>query len=99
MPGGWADSHRREQLPANWARQIRPAILYRDNYQCTRLQRGVRCPERATDVDHIRPGGPDTPENLTSLCTLHHRQKTAQEGNNARTRQRREAEPHPGVVQ
>lgn len=98
MPGGFLDSNRRETLPAQW-RNIRAAILHRDAYQCTRLQRGVRCPERATDVDHIQPGGADTPDNLTSLCARHHGQKTAQEANNARTRQRREAEPHPGVTQ
>ena len=41
---------------------------------------GGRCPEKATDVDHIIPGGPDTDENLTSLCGYHHRQKSSSEG-------------------
>lgn len=98
MPGGWVGSDRRSRLPANWGPEIRPHVLHRDNYQCTRLQRGVRCAYPATDVDHVDRHGPDTPDNLVSLCEYHHDQKTAQEGNNARTRQRREAEPHPGVA-
>lgn len=97
MPGGWVGSTRRGRLPGSWA-AIRARVLRRDNYQCTKLERGARCPYRASDVDHVRPGAPDTDDNLTSLCRDHHAQKTAQEGNNARTRQAREPEPHPGVV-
>lgn len=99
MAGGWAGSARRSRLPADWYSRLRPAVLGRDNYQCTRLQRGVRCPYRATDVDHINRLGPDTLDNLTSLCSEHHKVKTAAEGNAARTRQRRGPESHPGAVQ
>lgn len=98
MPGKWVGSDRRSRLPANWA-ALRAHVLHRDTYQCTRLERGVRCPYRATDVDHIDRHGSDAPENLASLCERHHDQKTAQEGNDARTRQAREPEVHPGVVQ
>lgn len=97
MPGGWVGSTRRGRLPARW-KALRAAVLRRDNYQCTKLDHGTRCTYLASDVDHIQPGGPDTADNLTSLCRDHHMAKTAQEGNNARTRQRREAEPHPGVA-
>lgn len=97
MPGGWVGSNRRSRLPRHWA-ALRASVLHRDNYQCTRLEHGVRCWSLATDVDHIQPGGSDTADNLASLCREHHAEKTAQEGNNARTRQAREPEPHPGVV-
>ena len=44
----------------------------------------------AEEVDHITPlwkGGPDTSENLQSLCREHHKAKTAEE-NSARVRYR-----------
>lgn len=97
MPGRWVGSDRRTRLPVDWARRIRPMVLRRDNFQCTRVEHGQRCPEVATDVDHIDRHGPNTLDNLASLCAPHHRRKTAQEGNRARTRRQRAPEPHPGL--
>ncbi len=96
MPGGWDGSTRRQRLPGNWS-SLRARILARDNYQCRMIEDGARCEQIATDVDHIAPSGADAPSNLVSLCAWHHGRKTAQEGNKARTRQRREAESHPGL--
>ncbi len=97
MAGGWSGSTRNERLPNNWKR-LRARVLDRDGHRCTRLEHGARCTQRATEVDHIDRDNGDSPGNLASLCTWHHAQKTAAEGNRARTRQRREAEPHPGLI-
>ena len=97
MPGGWAGSSRHERLPNNW-KQLRAGVLDRDGHRCTRIEAGARCPQVATDVDHIDRANGDSPGNLASLCAWHHAQKTAAEGNQARTRQRRAPEPHPGLT-
>lgn len=63
-------------------RKIREIVLKRDNYQC------VKCAAEgvvtlATDVDHIiskAHGGTDELSNLQSLCSPHHKEKTATEG-------------------
>lgn len=101
MPGHWAGSTRREQLPPNWAREIRPRILTRDNYQCTWVdERAVRCGETASDVDHIRDPHDHSDGNLRALCSWHHARKSSAEGNAARWRfrARRLVEPHPGLA-
>lgn len=50
------------------------------------------CPELADTVDHVQPlaeGGQRYDwANLASLCTPHHREKTAQEGARGRARRR-----------
>lgn len=96
MGTGWHGSTRRDRLPHNWKR-LRAGILDRDGYQCTRLEHGQRCTQIATEVDHIDRTAGDSPGNLASLCAWHHSQKTAAEGNKARTRQARKPEPHPGT--
>ena len=98
MPGRWTDSTRNARLPRNWP-ALRAAVLLRDGGQCTAVEHGQRCTERGTDVDHVQPSGADTPDNLASLCAWHHGRKTAREGNAARTRQRRDAEQHPGMIE
>lgn len=54
------------------------AIVLRDQAQCTYVNlNGERCPNRRwLHTHHIRPlskGGEDTLENLTTLCSQHHR--------------------------
>ncbi|MBU9866806.1 HNH endonuclease [Rahnella aceris] len=91
---GYCDAHRGESWSrhnkkasstqrgygAKWRRQ-REAALRRDRGLCLMcLAEGVAT--QATDVDHIIPrahGGGDELENLQSLCTPHHRHKTARE--------------------
>lgn len=98
MAGGWAGSTRSKRLPNNW-KALRADVLARDGHRCTRLEAGgARCTERASEVDHIDRANGDSPGNLASLCTGHHAQKTAAEGNRARTRARREPEAHPGIT-
>lgn len=104
MPGHWHGSTRHATLPPNWDTELRPAVLERDGYQCTRWEHGARCPEQATDVDHVVPysqGGTDELGNLTALCGPHHGVKSSIEGNQARWRHstRRPKEPHPGLLQ
>lgn len=96
MGTGWHGSSRRGRLPKHWQR-LRASILDRDGYQCTRAEHGQRCTQIATEVDHIDRHAGDSPDNLASLCSWHHARKTAAEGNQARTRARREAEQHPGL--
>lgn len=58
--------------------------------RCQQETGGVRCPQPATDVDHIVPrkeGGADALENLQSLCHSHHSAKTNRQ--NPHTRQRK----------
>lgn len=102
--GQWAGSNRREQLPANW-QTIRRLTLRRDDHRCTWRHEGVRCPEVATDVDHIRPGNDHADENLRSLCGFHHLKKSSAEGGAARAaiwrrnnRKFRRTESHPGLL-
>lgn len=74
----WKGSTRKQRLPGNW-RSIRRRVLERDGFRCTWVQGGQRCPEPATDVDHIRPEGGDDEENLQSLCNPHHLIKTGRD--------------------
>jgi len=55
-------------LSVTW-KKLRREILYRDGYRC------LRCDKRFTadrlSVHHLKPkleGGPDSPENLVTLC-------------------------------
>ncbi len=50
MSGQWLGSTRRDTLPPNWKRGIRPAILKRDGHRCTWL--GPR--DRAQDGQPAR---------------------------------------------
>ena len=65
---------------ARW-RRLRNLVLIRDHHMCVLCGLDGRI-ERATDVDHITPkssGGTDAMDNLQSLCTRHHREKTGRE--------------------
>lgn len=100
MAGSWANSTRRSRLPRDWP-QIRARILRRDGYRCTASDKGVRCRQPATDVDHVSPGDDHSDSNLTSLCQHHHRIKSASEGgrriHKRRNYPRRRQERHPGL--
>ena len=97
---GWEKSTRRQRLPAGW-HKIRAAVLERDGHRCTWFEHGQRCPERGTEVDHIRAGDDHDPANLRSLCPAHHQAKSSSEGGRAaaarRAKRRREPEAHPGL--
>lgn len=106
MPNGqWQGSNRKARLPEDWARR-RMRVLIRDGRQCTHHDiEGVQCLERATDVDHIRPGDDHSETNLRSLCSDHHQTKSSREGGNARVaqwrsndRKFRRHEGHPGFL-
>lgn len=98
---GWETSDRKDRLPEGWEAIIRPAVLRRCGYQCeARLPSGLRCPRRATDVDHRVPGNDHRPENLQGLCSHHHGKKSSKEGLEARrvvkAAKKRPQEGHPG---
>lgn len=99
----WSSSHRRAELPADWATVLRPRTLARDGYRCVALMRdGSRCPATATDVDHIGDRHDHSDNNLQSLCRWHHGRKTAAESAAARRAKRRPLrrrpeERHPGL--
>lgn len=84
------DSNRKQRLPSNWY-SLRSKVLRRDNYGCKWLDEyGKECKSKATDVDHILRGDNNSLDNLQSLCTYHHRYKTAKEGNLAKNLKERE---------
>lgn len=102
----WQGSTRKQRLPGNWE-TLRKRVLRRDGYQCTaQLRDAGRCPETATDVDHIKPNDDDSESNLTSLCGWHHQQKSSREGAAAAARHRAKIrkkrylpkEAHPGLL-
>lgn len=105
MAGGWQNSDRRSRLPENWPK-LRNRILKRDGHRCTHTNdEGVRCPDDATDVDHILPGDDHRESNLTSLCPWHHQKKSGREGAAAVHAIRRKhaqkfkrVETHPGLL-
>jgi hypothetical protein len=101
MPGQWAGSNRRAELPPNWYTEIRPAVLERDGYRCTApLRDETRCPEPGTDVDHIGDPLDHNLNNLRLLCSWHHNKRSSAQGNQARHRPpplRRPPEAHPGL--
>jgi 5-methylcytosine-specific restriction protein A len=102
---GWAGSDRRSRLPENWPK-LRNHILKRDGKRCTHLDdRGNRCPEPATDVDHIIAGDNHDESNLRSLCRYHHLKKSGREGGSALAAVKRKnsqkfkrVEQHPGLL-
>ena len=101
MPGHWEGSDRAARLPKDWPK-IRARVLKRDGHRCTWVTGDGRCPEAATDVDHIIAGNDHRDINLRSLCGPHHRAKSAAEGVMARqelaARRRRPPQPHPGLL-
>lgn len=102
MPGGWADSDRRNTLPVDWATKVRPRILRRDGHRCTWIENGKRCPQRATDVDHVGDPLDHSDANLRALCGTHHDRRSSAQGNAAKAARRaarlRPPEPHPGAA-
>ncbi|TQF03921.1 HNH endonuclease [Kitasatospora acidiphila] len=100
MGSHWQGSNRRSELPSDWSSR-RQAVLARDGYQCTWIEStSQRCTEKATDVDHIIPGGSHEPANLRALCSWHHSRKSSAEGNAARLRlsMKRPKPRHPGLI-
>lgn len=100
-PGSWRSS----PLPPDW-RQIRQRVFERDNHRCVWLNDdGSQCLGRASECDHIGSESDHSMQNLRSLCTGHHRSKSAREANAAATARRREIrgrlrrpeERHPGM--
>jgi 5-methylcytosine-specific restriction protein A len=65
---------------------------------CEWVTEGVRCTERATDVDHIRPGNNNNINTPRLLCAWHLQRR--QEGNAARKRVTATStqETHPGLI-
>ncbi|MFD5384257.1 HNH endonuclease [Streptomyces sp. NPDC127074] len=91
-------------LPKGWHR-IRRRILKRDGWMCQReIATGGKCAEPANEVDHIVPAshdGGDGDDNLESLCTWHHAQKTGREASavaHAKPPRARPQEKHPGFI-
>lgn len=103
----WSTSDRRQRLPSDWP-SIRKRIWRRDQGLCqVKLpgQRGRRCLQPASDVDHIEPGDDHRDENLQCICDWHHTKKSSSEGGLALQAKRRRArnqfrrtEEHPGLL-
>lgn len=105
MPGGWAGSDRRSQLPPDWP-IIRTHVLERDGHQCRaiRIDTGQRCEQPATDVDHQDNPSDHRPEALVALCSWHHDRKSSAEGHAAKRfrywkpSEKHPTEAHPGLL-
>ena len=93
MSGGWADSDRVDRLPPGWY-FIRRRILLRD--PLCRLRYADICTSVSTQVDHVEAGDNHEDDNLQGVCAPCHGRKSSAEGNAARPRTTRPAEPHPG---
>lgn len=100
-PDSWAGSTRKDTLPADWDR-LRRAVLKRDGGRCTWRDNGQRCPELATDVDHIHDRDDHSMRNLRSLCSAHHLKRTSQQAYAAKMAikalGRLPEEPQPGII-
>jgi 5-methylcytosine-specific restriction enzyme A len=99
MSSGWADSDRKQELPADWP-QLRRAVIARDKTCRWRVgsRRGPVCGRPGNQVDHISPGSDHSLENLQLLCEDHHKLKSAREGRAAQVAMRKAAyqpEGHP----
>lgn len=94
-------SARTVPLPKDWP-AIRRRILKRDGYQCVWDTAAYPCGQSATDVDHIGDPNDHTDQNLRSLCSPHHRRRSASQGGTAaqakRAPRKRPAERHPGLL-
>jgi 5-methylcytosine-specific restriction protein A len=104
MPGGWADSKRRERLPADWAAIVRQ-VKARSGGLCEVVRSsGKRCGRPADGgVDHKIAGADDDRlEALQDTCRWHHRAKTTKEGQQAKAdkaaSRKRPEEQHPGSI-
>lgn len=106
MTGRWSGNsatNRSEELPDDWP-AIRAAVLERDGHRCVwELPSGARCPNDATDVDHIGSKNVHAKWNLRSLCGPHHDKRTALQGAKeaaacrALPPRRRKNGDHPGL--
>jgi len=104
MTGKWSGNSatdRASELPDDWP-AIRRAVLDRDGGQCVwKLPSGARCPNEATDVDHIGSRHVHEKWNLRSLCSGHHAKRTASQGaqeaaaRRALPPRRRKSQEHP----
>jgi 5-methylcytosine-specific restriction protein A len=97
----WAGSDRAARLPKGWTK-TRARIIRRDGGRCTWVYTdGSRCTWPGVEVDHIVPGDDHSDSNLRSLCTWHHRRKSATEGGTAaaltRVRTARPKPAHPAL--
>ena len=100
-PNPWAGSTRKESLPVDWER-LRRACFKRDGHRCTWIENGQRCPEPATDCDHINDREDHSLRNLRSLCSDHHLRRTSKQAHEARKALkalgRLPEEPQPGII-
>ena len=99
----WANSQRRNQLPANW-HKIRNQIRNRANNQCeTTMADGTRCPNQGTDCHHTGHPNNHNPDALQWVCRGHHNIATTQQATTA-AKQKKQATTatrkaaHPGRI-
>lgn len=91
-------SPRSLELPANWDRELRPAVRARAGGRCeAQLDTGERCPEQGTDADHIGDRHGHGLANLRWLCPWHHRWRTALQGAEATAKAKAKLR-HPGIT-
>lgn len=99
MPA-WSKNYR---VPSDWPHR-RNSVLKRAGGRCEVVAEGVRCPNPASQVDHIvnvAEGGSHELTNLAAICVPCHAVKTKGErarGIARQPRERRAPEKHPGLL-
>lgn len=97
----WEGSTRKSRLPVDWPR-LRVVVLKRCGYRCEWIDNGLRCPDVATDVDHIERGDDHALGNLQGLCRTHHLTKTSREAQAVKAERkaltRLPVEHQPGII-
>ncbi|GAB3830157.1 HNH endonuclease [Kribbella italica] len=104
MPN-WANSDRRNRLPSDWDARRKKRFRI-DDFRCTwENVYDERCTGPAEECDHHIPNDDHSIENLRSMCSFHHGQKSGKEGADARAAnwrrnnsKFRRAEKHPGEL-
>lgn len=96
---------RRDSLPPDWDARRRKRFKL-DDHRCTWTNvYDERCVGPAEECDHHIPNNDHSIENLRSLCSFHHGQKSGAEGAAARSaiwrknnQKFRRSESHPGAM-
>jgi len=98
----WSTSHRKDELPPNWA-ALRKQAKARAGDVCEfRDKAGVRCADKGSELHHTGRKFDHRLEVLMWICTPHHAGETARQAKAAQyakyvAAKKRPTEQHPGI--
>lgn len=99
----WETSHRKSELPGNWA-ELRKQAKARAEGVCEwRDSRGVRCTRQGRELHHAGDKFDHDLVSLMWICTEHHKLETDAQGKAAQhakyiAAKKRPGEAHPGIL-